>query len=52
MGWKQVSVRDEYYTKLEARAKKNRRSVAGELEVILAEAGVIELPKPEVAGRR
>ena len=52
MGWKQVSVRDEYYTKLEARAKKNRRSVAGELEVILAEVGVIELPRAEVVGRR
>jgi hypothetical protein len=52
VGWKQISVRDEYYTKLETRAKKNRRSVAGELEVILAEAKVIELPKAEVAGRR
>jgi len=52
LGWKQISVRDEYYTKLEARAKKNRRSVAGELEMILAQAGVIELPKAEVAGRR
>ena len=52
MGWKQISVRDEYYAKLEAQAKKNRRSVAGELEVILAEAGVIELPKPELTGRR
>ena len=52
MGWKQISVRDEYYTKLETRAKKNRRSVAGELEMILAQAGVIELPKAEVVGRR
>ncbi len=52
MGWRQVSVRDEYYTKLEARAKKNRRSVAGELEVVLAEAGIIVLPKPELAERR
>ncbi len=52
MGWRQISVRDEYYTKLEARAKKNRRSVAGELEIILAEAGVIELPKPEMPGGR
>jgi len=52
VGWKQISVRDEYYTKLEARAKKNRRSVAGELEMILAQAGVIELPKTEAVGRR
>ena len=52
MGWKQISVRDEYYAKLEAQAKKNRRSVAGELEVILAEAKVIELQKPELTGRR
>ncbi len=52
MGWKQISVRDEYYSRLEARAKKNRRSVAGELEVILAEVGLIEIPKPELGERR
>lgn len=52
MGWKQISVRDEFYSKLEARAKRNRRSVAGELEVILAEAGIIELARAGVKERR
>ena len=52
MGWKQISVRDEFYSKLEARAKKNRRSVAGELEVVLAEAGIIELPRAGAKERR
>ena len=52
MGWKQISVRDEYYAKLEARAKKNRRSVAGELEVILTEAGIIEMPRADIRERR
>jgi hypothetical protein len=52
VGWKQISVRDEYYAKLEAQAKKNRRSVAGELEVILSEAGIIEMSRAEVKERR
>ena len=52
MGWKQISVRDEYYAKLEVRAKKNHRSVAGELEVVLAEDGIIELPKANSRERR
>ena len=52
VGWRQISVRDEFYSKLEARAKKNRRSVAGELEVILAEAGIIELPRAGAKERR
>ncbi|MDG6918974.1 MAG: hypothetical protein JRN62_06010 [Nitrososphaerota archaeon] len=51
-GWKQVSIRNEHYAKLEARAKENRRSVAGELELILAEAGLINLQKAEALARR
>jgi hypothetical protein len=52
VGWRQISVRDEYYAKLEAQAKKNRRSVAGELEVVLAEAGIIQMPKVNARERR
>jgi hypothetical protein len=50
-GWRNVSIRKEYYEILEARAKMNRRSISGELEKILIDAGIIK-PIEEVPAKR
>ncbi len=50
-GWKYIGIRNEHYEKLEVLAKANRRSVAAELEAILAEAGVIQKARVVATGR-
>lgn len=46
--WAQISIRTKHYEVLEKRAEKNRRSVAGELEMILIDAGIIKPLDQEV----
>ncbi len=41
-GWKTIAIREEYYNIIEERAKKNRRSISGELEKILIDAKIIK----------
>ena len=40
--WKQISIRKEYYEVIRERAKKNRRTMAGELEWILIESKIVK----------
>jgi|GEM_PF-2563388 hypothetical protein len=41
-GWKTIAIREDYYSVIEERARMNRRSVSGELEKILMDAGIIK----------
>jgi len=40
--WKQITIREEYYNVIKERAKRNRRTIAGELEWILIESKVVK----------
>ena len=40
--WRQISIREEYYKVIKERARKNRRTIAGELEWILIESRVVK----------
>ena len=40
-GWETIAVREEYHKQLKDRADKNRRSLAGELEKILLDFGIV-----------
>jgi hypothetical protein len=40
--WRQISIREEYYKVIKDRAKKNRRTIAGELEWILIESKIVK----------
>ena len=44
-------IRDDLYLKLEERAKKNKRSVRAELEVILEKELLLTVPPVVVTGR-
>ena len=47
-GHRTVTIGEEYYLPLSKRAEKNNRSISGEVEAILKQAGIKPAPSNEV----